>query len=44
MNRIKSRMKKELEMMEKEPPPGISCWSEDDDITNLKASKTSFCF
>ena len=47
MNRLQVRMKKELEMVKIEPPPGISFWLEDEkDITNIKGSKISirdFC-
>nr|XP_054756867.1 ubiquitin-conjugating enzyme E2 T-like [Lytechinus pictus] len=32
-----SRMKREIEMMKRAPPPGISCWMKDDDVTRLEA-------
>lgn len=38
MQRI-SRMKRELEMMERAPPPGVSCWIKDGDLTRLEARK-----
>lgn len=38
MNALQSRMMKELEMIEKDPPPGISCWPVDDCINELEAS------
>lgn len=31
------RMKKELEMLQKSPPQGASCWPKDGDITHLEA-------
>ncbi|XP_061183087.1 ubiquitin-conjugating enzyme E2 T-like [Saccostrea echinata] len=31
------RMKKELEMFSQSPPHGVSCWSNDEDITQLSA-------
>ncbi|XP_071500364.1 ubiquitin-conjugating enzyme E2 T-like [Diadema antillarum] len=36
MQRV-SRMKRELAMLEKEPPPGISCWAKADNVTQLEA-------
>eukprot|EP00057_Strongylocentrotus_purpuratus_P006671 XP_011661145.1 PREDICTED: ubiquitin-conjugating enzyme E2 T [Strongylocentrotus purpuratus] len=36
MQRI-SRMKRELEMMERAPPPGVICWMKDGDATRLEA-------
>jgi hypothetical protein len=32
-------MKRELQLMERDPPPGISCWMVDDRIDNLQASQ-----
>ncbi|XP_072044997.1 ubiquitin-conjugating enzyme E2 T-like isoform X2 [Amphiura filiformis] len=32
-----ARMKRELEMLEKDPPPHISCWAKDDKIDHLEA-------
>lgn len=34
-----SRMKRELEMLEKHPPPGISAWPFEDSMTHLHARK-----
>ena len=42
MSRLKVRIKRELEMVKGEPPPGISFWLENEnDITNIKGSKYS---
>lgn len=32
-----ARMQRELEILEKDPPPGISCWPKGDSITELEA-------
>jgi ubiquitin-conjugating enzyme E2 T len=32
-----ARMRRELEILEKEPPPGISCWPKGDSLTELEA-------
>lgn len=34
-----ARMKRELRLLETDPPPGISCWMVDDQIDHLQASK-----
>ena len=34
-----TRMKKELKLLESDPPPGISCWMVDDHIDRLQASQ-----
>lgn len=36
MQRV-SRMNRELSLLEREPPPGISCWQKDNDVTHLEA-------
>ena len=32
-----TRMKRELDVLSREPPPGISCWMVDDQIDKLQA-------
>ena len=32
-----TRMKRELDILSREPPPGISCWMVDDQIDKLQA-------
>ena len=34
-----ARMKKELKLLESDPPPGISCWMVDERIDHLQASQ-----
>ena len=34
-----ARMKRELEMLQKSPPHGISCWAKVDNIEQLEARK-----
>ena len=34
-----ARMKRELRLLENDPPPGISCWMVDDRIDHLHASE-----
>jgi ubiquitin-conjugating enzyme E2 T len=42
---MKARMKKELEMLSNDPPPGISAWLKDDLLNVLEAStKCSIIF
>lgn len=42
MTPLHSRMIKELEMLDKVPPPGISCWPVEDTITELEAGIIDF--
>ena len=35
-------MQRELSILKKEPPPGISCWPVDDQIDKLQAGLTLF--
>ena len=37
-----TRMKKELEMLEKDPPHGISCWPVEDQLDHLAAREDLF--
>ena len=44
-----TRMKRELDILSREPPPGISCWMVDDQIDKLQAGfyisyTLGFCF
>ena len=45
-----TRMKRELDILSREPPPGISCWMVDDQIDKLQAGLfisytfIGFCF
>lgn len=34
-----SRLKRELQMLSTEPPPGITCWQNEDHIDDLRARK-----
>lgn len=34
-----ARMKREIQLLEIDPPPGISCWMVDDRIEHLQASQ-----
>lgn len=34
-----SRLKKELHMLAIEPPPGITCWQETDQVDDLRARR-----
>lgn len=36
------RLKRELQLLSKNPPHGISCWQEDESVGLLKASKFVF--
>ena len=38
MQRV-ARMKRELVMLEKDPPPRVTCWAENDKIDHLQARK-----
>lgn len=39
-----TRLNKEIKMLEESPPSGISCWSEDDSLSKMKASKHIFIY
>ena len=39
MSRLQVRMKRELDMLQLDPSPGISCWCVNDKLTELQASK-----
>lgn len=43
-----SRLKRELQMLSTEPPPGITCWQTEEQIDDLRARKyaqlASQCF
>lgn len=34
-----SRLKRELQMLSTEPPPGITCWQTEEQIDDLRARK-----
>lgn len=34
-----SRLKRELQMLSTEPPPGITCWQNEDHVDDLRARK-----
>uniref|UniRef100_A0A286YCR4 Ubiquitin-conjugating enzyme E2T n=1 Tax=Mus musculus TaxID=10090 RepID=A0A286YCR4_MOUSE len=36
-----SRLKKELHMLAIEPPPGITCWQEKDQVADLRARRNT---
>lgn len=38
-----SRMRKEIQMLETDPPPGISCWPKAEKITELEAGPAANC-
>jgi len=37
--RLLARMKRELQILEKDPPPGIQAWPKGEQITSLEARK-----
>lgn len=37
-----SRLKRELQMLSTEPPPGITCWQTEERIDDLQARKSYF--
>ena len=39
MKQMQSRMKKEMDMLQKDPPPGVSAWFKDDNINEITARK-----
>ena len=42
--RFFSRMKRELELLERDPPHGISAWPKNDHLLELEASFVFFLF
>lgn len=40
--RLVSRMKRELQMLEQDPPHGIQAWPKEDSLTTLEARKCQF--